>query len=70
MNTLKYTWQNFSLKNWMFEKRKLANPFLILTRILILPFMYLAILFLMITLVIWGNSWHQALQVWEDYRVF
>ena len=54
----------------MFEKRKLANPFLILTRILILPFMYLAILFLMITLVIWGNSWHQALQVWEDYRVF
>ena len=44
MNTFKQFWINFNFRKWTFEGRKLANPITIIRKIMVFPFLYLAVI--------------------------
>ena len=44
INFIKWFWANIDFRAWTFEKRKLANPFLIIWRLFLIPFLAISLL--------------------------
>lgn len=64
MQFFKWFWTNISFRKWTFEGSPLANPFLMILRIVLMPFILLSILSLCGLLVLVGNT-YIAKSIWN-----
>ena len=61
---IKKFWDNMDFRNWKYAGDKLENPFIIIWRIMLLPFTMLSLVTLCLFLALSGNT-HVAKRVWD-----
>ena len=54
---IKWFWVSISFRNWTFEGAKLANPLLIVWRLMLLPVIKITVVFLALLYLIAGNKY-------------
>lgn len=64
MNTFKQFWINFNFRKWTFEGRKLANPISIIRKIMVFPFLYLAVILYCILVALFEFSIDAGIEVY------
>lgn len=66
---IKWFWTNINFRKWTFEGRKLANPFMIIWRILMIIPIYI-LLGLLCGILISTNNKNTAEEIWDFGRPF